>query len=285
VAPASDQRTKFATYFRDLPGLDYARQRYYSNVTGRFLTPDPGGFRTANLKNPIHWNRYVYASDDPINRVDPSGRDDCPVAELGARAYDLPGCYQNDFEYQWNQQMEQQYDAWLANAIASFGIDPDCVQLAISAAASGTGLNLSGLTDPWVQIVGTSNGNGTYGETELNFSGSAATIQGLITQMCNLKYANNNQCPGGAGNNPLVGAPHSGFSGNFRSPGLNNSVQVNTFIDTTNPDPNAVTSSIQVDVDPYNPSAGYGLGLILHGVLQVIPNKITGGDNTYGCTH
>jgi len=25
------------------------------------------------------------------------------------------------------------------------------------------------------------------------------------------------------------------------------------------------------------------LGLILHGVLQVLPNKISGGDNTYGC--
>jgi len=37
-----DDREKFATYWRDgFTGLDYARQRYYSSRSGRFLTPDP----------------------------------------------------------------------------------------------------------------------------------------------------------------------------------------------------------------------------------------------------
>ena len=49
----------------------------------------------------MSWNRFVYASDDPVNRNDPSGRDDCPTGELGERAFDLPGCNQNDFEYKW----------------------------------------------------------------------------------------------------------------------------------------------------------------------------------------
>jgi RHS repeat-associated protein len=90
--PTSDQRTKFATYFRDSQGLDYAGQRYYSNVAGRFLTPDRGG--SAHLKNPISWNRYVYASDDPINRVDPSGRDDCGADWLSDASLSGP-CYED----------------------------------------------------------------------------------------------------------------------------------------------------------------------------------------------
>src|SRR5947209_19598197 len=32
---------KFATYYRDGTNLDYADQRYYSSIMGRFLTPDP----------------------------------------------------------------------------------------------------------------------------------------------------------------------------------------------------------------------------------------------------
>jgi hypothetical protein len=178
---------------------------------------------------------------------------------------------------------EAEYDAYVSMAMAAAARnqnatpDPNCVQDAISAAAGGTGLNLGDFTDPRVQIVGTANGNGgNYGETELNLSGSAATIQDLINQMCSLDYSNNGQCPGGAGSTPLVGAPHDGFTGNFRSPGLTNSVQVNT---------NIQTGQIQIDVDPYNPAAYPILGAILHGVLQVLPNKITGGDNTYGCVH
>ncbi len=74
VAPTtSDQRTKFATYYRDSAGLDYAGQRYYSNVTGRFLTPDPGGIRMANPKIPTSWNRYAYTNGDPVNHSDPRG--------------------------------------------------------------------------------------------------------------------------------------------------------------------------------------------------------------------
>ena len=72
----SDQRTKFATYYRDSTGLDYAGQRYYSNVTGRFLTPDPymannGG--PGDVADPGSWNRYAYVGGDPINYYDPEG--------------------------------------------------------------------------------------------------------------------------------------------------------------------------------------------------------------------
>jgi RHS repeat-associated protein len=73
VTPTSDQRTKFATYYRESAGLDYAGQRYYSNVSGRFLTPDPGGTNTADLTNPTSLNRYAYANDDPVDFYDLHG--------------------------------------------------------------------------------------------------------------------------------------------------------------------------------------------------------------------
>ena len=36
----SQNTEKFATYYRDATGLDYADQRYYSSIMGRFLTVD-----------------------------------------------------------------------------------------------------------------------------------------------------------------------------------------------------------------------------------------------------
>jgi RHS repeat-associated protein len=68
-----DGREKFATYFRDAVGQDYAGQRYYSSGTGQFFTADPMGLAGAKSDDPVSWNRYGYAGGDPINRFDPSG--------------------------------------------------------------------------------------------------------------------------------------------------------------------------------------------------------------------
>jgi RHS repeat-associated protein len=62
----------FATYWRDsFTGLDYANQRYYSNVIGRFMTVDPAN--AGEIKNPQSLNRYSYVLNDPINGFDPDG--------------------------------------------------------------------------------------------------------------------------------------------------------------------------------------------------------------------
>ena len=70
-----DGRPKFGTYFRDMIGQDYADQRYYGSGTGRFLTVDPGGIKTANPSSPLSWNRYAYVQADPVNFLDPGGTD------------------------------------------------------------------------------------------------------------------------------------------------------------------------------------------------------------------
>ena len=71
----ADGREKFGTYYRDGAGIDYADQRYYTNASGRFMTPDPYRATPAgnNPSLPASWNRYAYVDGDPINFFDPSG--------------------------------------------------------------------------------------------------------------------------------------------------------------------------------------------------------------------
>jgi RHS repeat-associated protein len=72
VNPANDTE-KFATYTRDsATGLDYAINRYYSSVIGRFMTTDPYAGSAINSV-PQSWNRYSYVESDPIGGSDPDG--------------------------------------------------------------------------------------------------------------------------------------------------------------------------------------------------------------------
>jgi RHS repeat-associated protein len=70
-----DNTDKFATYFRDGFGQDYADQRYYTSNFGRFWSVDPAGLGAAHPNNPISWNHYAYAAGDPVNFYDPVGQD------------------------------------------------------------------------------------------------------------------------------------------------------------------------------------------------------------------
>jgi RHS repeat-associated protein len=51
--------------------LLYLRARYYQPETGRFIAKDPWA---GNVWRPGTLNRYVYVTNNPINRRDPSGR-------------------------------------------------------------------------------------------------------------------------------------------------------------------------------------------------------------------
>ncbi len=70
-AGTADNRTKFAGYFRDMPGQDYANARYYTAVSGSFWSPDPIAMGDSAIPN--GWNRYAYAGADPVNNSDPTG--------------------------------------------------------------------------------------------------------------------------------------------------------------------------------------------------------------------
>jgi hypothetical protein len=70
---------------------------------------------------------------------------------------------------------------------------------------------------------------------------------------------------------PLPGGGYGRFGGNCRQDVGTNSLQVNF---------NVSSGTAQVDIDPYNPAYGL-LFLGLHGFLQVLGNKISGGDTNY----
>ncbi|MBE9176950.1 RHS repeat-associated core domain-containing protein, partial [Synechocystis salina LEGE 06155] len=53
-------------------GLVYMQARYYDPVVGRFLSSDPVGFAQGG---PAYFNRYAYALNDPVNLIDPDGRE------------------------------------------------------------------------------------------------------------------------------------------------------------------------------------------------------------------
>jgi RHS repeat-associated protein len=63
----------FGTYWQDsATSLDYAKNRYYSNAYGRFMTPDPYQ-ASGGPSDPGSWNRYAYTRGDPVNRNDSGG--------------------------------------------------------------------------------------------------------------------------------------------------------------------------------------------------------------------
>jgi RHS repeat-associated protein len=74
---ASTNEKKFTSYERDVESnLDYAMNRYYAHVLGRFISVDIG---ESFLKTPQSLNRYTYSLNDPINFVDAKGENpECP---------------------------------------------------------------------------------------------------------------------------------------------------------------------------------------------------------------
>lgn len=70
------EKHHFTTYEREgASGLDYALNRYYSPIVGRFNSADP--YQASNeLDDPRSWNRYSYTRNVVTNRVDPLGLTD-----------------------------------------------------------------------------------------------------------------------------------------------------------------------------------------------------------------
>ncbi|MDL1898458.1 RHS repeat-associated core domain-containing protein [Anaerolineae bacterium CFX7] len=58
-------------------GLMYYGARYYDATLGRFVSADTV---VPSANNPQSLNRYSYVRNNPVNRIDPTGHEDC-VAE------------------------------------------------------------------------------------------------------------------------------------------------------------------------------------------------------------
>jgi len=64
--------------------IDYMHARFYGAGRGRFLKVDAAPGRAGR---PQSWNRYGYASNSPLMRVDPDGNSDNSSVERAANAY------------------------------------------------------------------------------------------------------------------------------------------------------------------------------------------------------
>jgi RHS repeat-associated protein len=71
----------------DETGLVLMGARYYDPAIGRFLSPDSV---VADTRRPQTLNRYAYASNDPISRIDPSGHVDLAADPIAAAATPPP---------------------------------------------------------------------------------------------------------------------------------------------------------------------------------------------------
>ena len=92
---------KFTGYERDSnTGLDYANARMYGAGRGRFIQPDIKGLGSADFRRPQTLNRYAYVSNDPVNKVDPTGLDEeywFHISDTWAYK-DNPGPHRNYFD-------------------------------------------------------------------------------------------------------------------------------------------------------------------------------------------
>ncbi len=82
-------KLKFTSHERDLGNptsnaddLDYMHARFHSPLTGRMLSVDSAH---GSRQRPQSWNRYAYASGNPVSRVDPDGHVDRQFSEEFAR--------------------------------------------------------------------------------------------------------------------------------------------------------------------------------------------------------
>jgi RHS repeat-associated protein len=132
--PYGEERTstangtdKFGTYFRDGYGQDYASHRYYSNIYGRFWTPDPGWLKAAKPGNPTSWNQYLYALGDPVNFNDPVGKEACDpeIAEYeGCGCGDSEEACEADQGYGGGGETGVGSEQSICGVISSFGEPP-----------------------------------------------------------------------------------------------------------------------------------------------------------------
>nr|WP_245978890.1 RHS repeat-associated core domain-containing protein [Lysobacter pythonis] len=75
LGKANDDRPGYTGHVMDsATGLTYMQQRYYDPMLGRFLSVDPVTALTNGDMR--HFNRYVYAYNNPYRFTDPDGR--CP---------------------------------------------------------------------------------------------------------------------------------------------------------------------------------------------------------------
>ncbi|HEX3252822.1 MAG TPA: RHS repeat-associated core domain-containing protein [Pyrinomonadaceae bacterium] len=75
-------RQQFTSKERDVEtGLDYFGARYYSSIQGRFTGADPLYYTASRPGDPQQFNLYSYVRNNPLQFIDPDGKDGKVVAD------------------------------------------------------------------------------------------------------------------------------------------------------------------------------------------------------------
>jgi len=113
-------------YDSDL-GLYYLRARYYNPNTGRFMSRDP---LDGQAFDPKTLHKYLYAGGDPVNAMDPTGREMFETAledtwierasEIALRTYIVVACAAYTYEALKILGLMEEFPAFLGGAGGGF---------------------------------------------------------------------------------------------------------------------------------------------------------------------
>ena len=134
---ADSTKQKFTQKERDSEsGLDYFGARYYSSAQGRFTSVDPL-LESARTKHPQTWNRYVYALNNPLRYVDPTGED--VIERRITREYefdfvDVKGDQNTTFHVQVKEETVQYIESETGQVVSQ---DPTKATVGVTAVSNG----------------------------------------------------------------------------------------------------------------------------------------------------
>ncbi|MCK7474255.1 MAG: DUF2380 domain-containing protein [Rhodopseudomonas palustris] len=135
---------KFTGHERDIEtGLDYMMARMYSSNVPRFLQTDPG--YDYKMEDPMSWNLYSYCGNNPIMRVDPTGKWITPWEVMDYASYQMSS-------KQWVNSLNRAIDNPTLSNIGSAALDfvgagLDGTALLLPGVPGGYGLGVKALTD------------------------------------------------------------------------------------------------------------------------------------------
>jgi RHS repeat-associated protein len=102
---------------RDANGLTYLRARYYASEDGRFISRDTW---SGEYNRPLSLNRWNYVEGNPINAIDPSGKQQI---RIWAAAFISPPSINFPHVYVWSSPYHPQHPGGPSNV--EWGVDVD----------------------------------------------------------------------------------------------------------------------------------------------------------------